>query len=573
MAALQCEICGGKLIGKPGGIFECDSCGMEYSTEWAKAKIQEIRGTVKVEGTVEVTGKVQVEGGVKLDGPVSIDYGRETELALNNGRRLLKEGKYESAEKEFERVLKLDSSCGDAYYLRHLAIHDRPWECFIPDRISKGVYKDEEEFPEDVAKALELGFRTSEIKELFDKAMRSWDAVKKERAEMIGRQSEFKALREKYMPARMMIESKEITTVKGDMLGGWDKKPATRYAKMILNESSYDDSIIMDYEDVLYRDDRASGGVNNQFKTALFEGKKVQRPFLLDRYRSTPLVCAIVDGKIQCEMIGSEKTERIKRLSEIINSENWMVKSIHPTCRGSIGICGILYDGTAFIIKIAEGNKKDEVIYFKSEGVPFEDICEVDDYDVFVLCADGLVWGVVPYGDEAGKLTHVDDSYMTNIYADTASWKNIIQICGDEGRLYGLSADGKVYAAYKYKNEEENKKEEINISSWENVVAIGYNHGTLCALQADGTLLGSWRKEYCRLFNSIDTLVQEKEVGYKAFLKKQDEKNRKRQQLEEHLEALHKEKASLGLFARKRKQEIDEECVIIQRQLHDNDFT
>ena len=42
MAALTCEICGGKLIGKPGGVFECDSCGMEYSTEWARNKIQEI---------------------------------------------------------------------------------------------------------------------------------------------------------------------------------------------------------------------------------------------------------------------------------------------------------------------------------------------------------------------------------------------------------------------------------------------------------------------------------------------------------------------------------------------------
>ena len=29
-AKLECEICGGKLIGKPGGIFECESCGMEY---------------------------------------------------------------------------------------------------------------------------------------------------------------------------------------------------------------------------------------------------------------------------------------------------------------------------------------------------------------------------------------------------------------------------------------------------------------------------------------------------------------------------------------------------------------
>ena len=55
---LQCEICGGKLIGKAGGIYECDSCGMEYDTTWVKEKIQQIQGTVKVEGTVEVTGKV-----------------------------------------------------------------------------------------------------------------------------------------------------------------------------------------------------------------------------------------------------------------------------------------------------------------------------------------------------------------------------------------------------------------------------------------------------------------------------------------------------------------------------------
>ena len=67
-AKLQCEICGGKLIGKPGGIFECENCGTEYSTEWARAKIQEITGTVKVEGTVEVTGKVQNDGPVKVEG-------------------------------------------------------------------------------------------------------------------------------------------------------------------------------------------------------------------------------------------------------------------------------------------------------------------------------------------------------------------------------------------------------------------------------------------------------------------------------------------------------------------------
>jgi tRNA(Ile2) C34 agmatinyltransferase TiaS len=71
-AKLQCEICGGKLIGKPGGIFECENCGTEYSTEWAKAKIQEITGTVKVEGTVEVAGKVQIENPVTIDNSSNI---------------------------------------------------------------------------------------------------------------------------------------------------------------------------------------------------------------------------------------------------------------------------------------------------------------------------------------------------------------------------------------------------------------------------------------------------------------------------------------------------------------------
>lgn len=58
MAKLQCDICGGKLMAKSGGIYECEFCGVQYDTEWAKAKIQEIRGTVQVEGTVEVKGTV-----------------------------------------------------------------------------------------------------------------------------------------------------------------------------------------------------------------------------------------------------------------------------------------------------------------------------------------------------------------------------------------------------------------------------------------------------------------------------------------------------------------------------------
>ena len=100
---LQCEICGGKLVGKPGGIFECDSCGTEYSTEWAKAKIQEIKGTVKVEGTVEVTGTVKVEGGPSK------------ESLLQRGMMALEDQEWEKARTIFEQALNHDAECAEAF--------------------------------------------------------------------------------------------------------------------------------------------------------------------------------------------------------------------------------------------------------------------------------------------------------------------------------------------------------------------------------------------------------------------------------------------------------------------------
>ena len=102
-AKLQCEICGGKLIGKPGGIFECENCGTEYSTAWAKAKIQEITGTVKVEGTVEVTGKVQV------------DSRASKEALLRRGKLALEDADWNKASELFDQVLDLDPREADAY--------------------------------------------------------------------------------------------------------------------------------------------------------------------------------------------------------------------------------------------------------------------------------------------------------------------------------------------------------------------------------------------------------------------------------------------------------------------------
>lgn len=55
MAALVCDLCGGKLVMSAGGVAVCDSCGMEHSADRMKEKVQEIKGTVRVDNTHMVT--------------------------------------------------------------------------------------------------------------------------------------------------------------------------------------------------------------------------------------------------------------------------------------------------------------------------------------------------------------------------------------------------------------------------------------------------------------------------------------------------------------------------------------
>lgn len=51
MAALVCDLCGGKLKMGSGGIATCESCGMEHTAERMREKVQEIKGTVRVDNT------------------------------------------------------------------------------------------------------------------------------------------------------------------------------------------------------------------------------------------------------------------------------------------------------------------------------------------------------------------------------------------------------------------------------------------------------------------------------------------------------------------------------------------
>ncbi|MBP3196828.1 MAG: hypothetical protein J6N21_07460 [Butyrivibrio sp.] len=144
MAKLECEICGGKLIAKADGLFECEYCGMQYDKLKIQQMVQEIKGTVKVEGTVEVTGKVQVEGGQNIDSLLALGF---EELAQ---AKRLGQPYRDKAKAYFEQARTYDAQngdallgiimCGDAYTLflrQNMAAgvscntRDKFWECLL----------------------------------------------------------------------------------------------------------------------------------------------------------------------------------------------------------------------------------------------------------------------------------------------------------------------------------------------------------------------------------------------------------------------------------------------------------
>lgn len=51
MAALICDLCGGKLSMGAGGIAVCESCGMEHTQARMHEKVQEIKGVVRVDNS------------------------------------------------------------------------------------------------------------------------------------------------------------------------------------------------------------------------------------------------------------------------------------------------------------------------------------------------------------------------------------------------------------------------------------------------------------------------------------------------------------------------------------------
>jgi hypothetical protein len=121
MATLQCEICGGKLMAKAGGLFECEYCGMQYDKTRIQEMVQEIKGTVKVEGTVEVKGTVKLDGPVEVKGNASKEnLVKLAKMKLENafigrGWSWAPDSEYHAIKELLEQALVIDPEYAEAY--------------------------------------------------------------------------------------------------------------------------------------------------------------------------------------------------------------------------------------------------------------------------------------------------------------------------------------------------------------------------------------------------------------------------------------------------------------------------
>lgn len=96
MAALVCDICGGKLVMGAGGIAVCDSCGMEHSPDRMKEKIQEVKGTVRVDNSHMIDNWMKMGNAAAQAGnnKEAYDYFTKViEIDTENWRAIYEKGK------------------------------------------------------------------------------------------------------------------------------------------------------------------------------------------------------------------------------------------------------------------------------------------------------------------------------------------------------------------------------------------------------------------------------------------------------------------------------------------------
>ena len=385
-AKLQCEICGGKLIGKPGGIFECDSCGTEYSTEWAKAKIQEIRGTVTVEGTVEVTGKVQVEGG-----SVTVEGTANATSFLRRGELALEDGKWDAAKSFFDKVLNIEPENAQAYLGKLLA--------------GRRLHS---------AKQLETEVQPFEEDADFKKALRFGDDELK--AELNGHMATFQATKEVAKKKLAHVIGKADVCISMGMGGDSFSSVVGLKADgtVVAGVSSYGQRVVSDWADIVAVSAGSEHTVGLRADgTVVAKGKN-----LFDRCN--------VSGWRDIVAVSAEEAHTAG-----LKADGTVVTTLEQS--DVSGWTDIVAVTTGYYLTV--GLKADGAVV--TAGYNADGRCDVSDWRDIVAVSAGHSHTVGLKADGTVVATGSENSYVSG-------WRNIVAISAGYCHTVGLKADGTV---------------------------------------------------------------------------------------------------------------------------------
>lgn len=455
-AKLQCEICGGKLVGKPGGIFECDSCGTEYSTEWAKAKIQEIQGTVKVEGTVEVKGSVQVEGAANV------------QSLIKRGYIALEDGKWDDAKKSFNDALNADPENAEAY----LGIVLAKMQCCDKESFADDFFKN------DIDKNIHDGLKR--VKQFGSAEVKAWveDLYRKKASET---EEMLTALKEaKYAEACELQESGEVEKLEkaeeifellDDFKDSVERAEACVRAieeKMAAAKARLAPYIahIAPYQGLITISDNATVGLRENGTVIITRGR-----FDFSGFTDIKSISAenkhIVGLKTNSTVVAAGNNEFGQ-----CNVFDWT--DIVAVAAGDYHTVGLKSDGTV----VAAGNNK-------------FDKCNVSDWTDIIAVAAGYDHTLGLKSDGTVVATGVNCSYGQ---CNVSKWKYIAAIAAGQDHTVGMKQNGTVVAVGN------NDGGRCDVSDWTDIVAIAAGQDHTVGLKSNGTVVAAGKN----VFNQCD---------------------------------------------------------------------
>ena len=509
MAALQCEICGGKLIGRPGGIFECDSCGMEYDTAWAKAKIQEIKGTVKVEGTVEVTGTVKVEGAATK------------EDLVQRGQEALSVEQWSRAKDLFNQALDMAPSytlanvglemaafhCKD---IKTLAIHhanddiryfDVTYKDYMRRRLEERTCRKEFDKVKEIAKALGDAWIT-EYEAIFDEEVARIAAVKEaeekaaeeariaeelaeqKRLEEKQRQKEIRDAKMREVLPELRTRASKISNIFSSNLVviGLKENGTAITTEDYLNGgfefSGWSDIISVTTGGVLSAGLKANG-------TVVFTKNALTRKSRISEWRDIVAINTHdnlfgikADGTVVVNDYDADTYGKY-------DVENWTnIIDIKSNISFTLGLKA---DGTVV-----------------ATGAAFTGACKVEDWSDIVAISAGSAHSLgLKYN---GTVVAAGMGQHGNL--DVSHWDGIIAISAGGYHSVGLRLDGTVVATGK------NEDGQCEVNQWKDIIAISAGDAWTLGLKADGTIVTAGKivniKEVSdwKLFDNIDQVIQ-----------------------------------------------------------------